>query len=1166
MSLKSVSLNDKYTVNRGRIFISGNQALVRLPMIQRELDRKQGMNTAGFISGYRGSPLGNYDGALWQAKAKLAEHNIVFQPGVNEDLAATAVWGTQQLESLPGATVDGVFSIWYGKGPGVDRSGDPLKHGNMTGTHRNGGVLAIYGDDHPGKSSSIAHQSEQALAAHSIPSLYPADVKDIIDYGLLGWAMSRYTGLWVGLKTVNETVEQTATIDLDLENVQVALPEEGTFPEEGVHFSPGQFAPQLDEMLVTRYKLPLVHAFVRANNIDKVVMDTDRRRLGIVSAGKAYQDVQQALMLLGIDDKRANALGLSLYKVGCIWPLEPQGIKHFAQQQQELFVVEEKKAFLEDQAAKVLYNEPQRPRIVGKFDEQGQGLLPADIQLEPAQIALTIAARLKALGIDDIELEKRVALLRGRSESATKHQPSALARMPYFCSGCPHNCSTKVPEGSFTSAGIGCHAMAVYIRPDMLTFAQMGGEGATWYGLSHFTKTDHIFQNLGDGTYYHSGLMAIRGAVAAGVNITYKILYNDAVAMTGGQPVDGPLSVGEITHQVLHEGVKQCVVVTDNPDAYGTDSGLANGVDVVHRDELERVQRQLRDTSGCTVLIYEQTCAAEKRRRRKRGTLEDPAKRVFINDAVCEGCGDCSAQANCVSIQPKETELGRKRQIDQSSCNKDYSCVKGFCPSFVTVVGGQLRKPQRATFDHKLFDQIPAATQSPIRHDNYGVMVSGIGGTGVITVTAVLGMAAHLENKACSIYDMTGLSQKNGAVYSHLRIANEPAGIRAPRIGMGDADLALGFDMVAALSKEALQTLAQQRTRFIGNSRVAPTATFQKQPDLTMDSDALIHQAREIVGEQHAHFVDATGIGLALMGDTIAANLFMVGYASQLGFLPVSVAALEKAIELNGVAVSFNITAFQLGRLFAWKPELLRDQLTSVVSTEDSQQEESVERIVERRVNLLTEYQDSQYATRYQALLAKVQDAEKRVAERPGSTSLSVTVAKSFAKLMAYKDEYEVARLYTDPAFMEKLNTQFEGDFQLKFNLAPPLLSRKDPVTGHLRKTEFGGWTMAVFKVLAKLKGLRGTPLDIFGYSQERKLERQLITDYEQMIEGLLSELSPDNLEIAVELAQLPEQIRGYAHVKERNIVAVRKQQQALLEKYQNPPPATEYVEVRMVG
>lgn len=1163
MTLKAVSLDDKFTTTKGRVFISGNQALVRLPMIQQQLDHQAGLDTAGFISGYRGSPLGNYDAALWQAKARLADHNIVFQPGVNEDLAATAVWGTQQLDGLPQAKVDGVFAIWYGKGPGVDRSGDPIKHANMSGTHRNGGVLLIYGDDHPGKSSTVAHQSEQALAANSVPSLYPASVEDMLEFGLLGWAMSRYTGLWVGMKTVNETMEQTATVDLDLDSFQPELPNRGVFPEQGVHHRPGQFTPLLDESLVTRYKLPLVHEFVRTNRINKVTLDSAERKLGIIAAGKAYQDVQEALALLDIDRERAELLGVSVFKVGCIWPLEPEGIKAFAQGQQELLFVEEKKPFLEDQAAIILYGQPQRPAIAGKFAQDGEALQPSDVQLEPVDIALLIAARLKKIGVGDAGLEMKVQQVRGRCDAVVDAEPSSLARIPYFCSGCPHNCSTKVPEGSYSSAGIGCHGMAVYIRPETMIFAQMGGEGATWYGLSLFTETKHIFQNLGDGTYYHSGLLAIRGAVATGVNITYKILFNDVVAMTGGQPVDGPLSVADITYQVLHEGVKRCVVVSDNPDSYGPASNLAKGVDVFHRDDLETVQKQLRDTQGCTVLIYEQTCATEKRRRRKRGLLADPKKRAFINDAVCEGCGDCSVQANCVSIQPKETALGRKRQIDQSSCNKDFSCVKGFCPSFVSVVGGELKKPQRAALDSHLFDSIPPAVPAPISDRNYNIMVSGIGGSGVITVSSVLGMAAHIENKACSIYDMTGLSQKNGAVYSHMRIAQETSGILAPRIGVGQADLALGFDLVAALDKDASLSMSQQQTRFIGNSCVSPTAMFQQKPDVLPDSVQLIQKATAAV--ENAYFVDATNIGLALLGDTIAANMFMVGYAAQQGLLPVSVAAIEEAIQLNGVAVAFNLEALSLGRLWAWKPELLQAKIDDHNPEQPVTDEEDLVAITEQRIKLLTSYQNRQYATRYETLLSKVHEAEERLEISAGHKPLSIAVAHNFAKLMAYKDEYEVARLYAEPAFMEKIHARFDGGFKLKLHLAPPLISRKDPLTGEVRKREFGGWVMGLFKVLAKMKRLRSTPLDIFGYTAERKSERKLIDDYEQMVLSLLPNLSASNYDFAVQLAELADQIRGYGHVKEKNIMTVRQQQEVLLNRYRNHQ-ASEYIELRQVS
>jgi indolepyruvate ferredoxin oxidoreductase len=679
-TLRDVRLADKYEVSAGTVFLNGVQALVRLPLLQQQRDQEQGLNTAGFITGYRGSPLGAYDAELLRQKKILDAHNVTFQPGVNEDLAATAVHGSQQLISVGDAKYDGVFSIWYAKGPGVDRSGDAFKHGNVAGVHPNGGVLVVYGDDHPGKSSTVAHQSEQALAANLIPSLYPSNVAEFFAFGLFGWALSRYAGTWVGFKTVNETAEQTATVDLDLDAIKFVSPDPATQPAEGVHYRGGPYNPARDEEILVNYRIPLVHQFVRANGLDRVTQDSKQRRLGVVTAGKSWLDVLRALELLGINSDKADALGIGIYKVGCIWPLEPVGIARFARGQAELFVVEEKKAFLEQQIATVLFNVPERPRLVGKVDELGEPLLSQTAVLDPRDIAAAIYRRLLNLGVDVGDLR----LPADASEPGTGSADTEK-RAPFFCSGCPHSTSTRVPEGSHMLAGIGCHTMAALVRPNSLLPTQMGGEGANWIGLSPFTKTEHVFQNLGDGTYYHSGLLAIRAAVASGINITYKILYNDAVAMTGGQSHDGPLSVFDVLGQVVAEGVRRCVVVSDEPATYRGDGRVPHGVEVFHRDELDAVQRSLRETEGCTVLVYEQTCAAEKRRRRKKGRFPDPAKRMFINSAVCEGCGDCSEQSTCVSLQPVNTSLGRKRQIDQSSCNKDYSCVKGFCPSFVTV-------------------------------------------------------------------------------------------------------------------------------------------------------------------------------------------------------------------------------------------------------------------------------------------------------------------------------------------------------------------------------------------------------------------------------------------------------------------------------------------------
>ena len=1139
-SLREVALDDTFDLDRGRVLIDSVQALVRLPLLQRRMDEAAGLSTSGFISGYRGSPLGRLDDALFRQRRRLYAAGVVFQPGVNEDLAATAIWGTQQLDAVPGATVDGVFGLWYGKGPGVDRSLDVLKHANFAGTHRHGGVLVVFGDDHPGKSSTIAHQSEQALSACLIPVLYPSSVQEFIGYGLLGWALSRYCGLWVGFKTVNETVEQTATVDVDAGAWSALRPPRppGT---PALHYAPGFRPPQETEILVRRHRLPAALDFIRANRIDRQVLGGGGG-LGIVTAGKSHTDVLQALRLLDIDDARAASLGIGLYKVGCIWPLEPDGIAAFAAGRPELLCVEEKAAFLEPQVARILFNGPERPRLLGKRDERGDPLLPSDVQLDARLVATVIGGRLEALGRVDERLRARLDDLKRDRERPVPAGPGK-PRTPYFCSGCPHNSSTRVPDGSLAMAGIGCHTMAILNRADTLPPTHMGGEGINWTGLSRFTSTRHIFQNLGDGTYYHSGLLAIRAAVASGANITYKILYNDAVAMTGGQPIDGPLSVGMITRQVLAEGVKACIVVTDNPDAYAGAADLAPGVTVRHRDDLDRVQRELRGIEGTTVLVYEQTCAAEKRRRRKRGEAPDPAMRLFINAAVCEGCGDCSAQSTCVSLVPKETAFGTKRAIDQSTCNKDFSCLKGFCPSFVTVRGGGLRKRTGAAVDRAAFGDMPDPAVMPLDGRGYNIMIAGIGGTGVITVGAILGMAAHLEGKAASIFDMTGLSQKNGAVYSHLRIARAPADIAAARIGAGEADLVLGFDLVAALSGDAAAVCHPGSTRVVGNSAVAPTSAFQFDGEARPDAAALQALLRERAGAAQVTFVDAARLALELCGDTVMANLFMVGVASQGGLLPVGPPAILRAIELNGVSVEANRQAFELGRLWSHAPRRLQ-AMAGRQPEERPWSEKSVDEIVGERAAHLAAYQDQRLAQRYLGLVDRVRAAEGRVA---AGDRLSRAVANGYAKLLAYKDEYEVARLYADPAFMAALDAQFEGKVRLGFNLAPPLLSRRDPVTGHPRKREFGPWVLHAFRLLARMKGLRGTPLDIFGHTAERRRERRLIVEYEQSIERIIGSLTPANHGTAVELAMLPDRIRGFGHVKEKSIAAAQEQRAALL-------------------
>ncbi len=1143
--MRDVKLTDKYTIDEGMVLMSGTHALVRLPMLQKDRDTRAGLDTGGFISGYRGSPLGSYDQELWRAKDLLESMDIVFQPGVNEDLAATAVWGTQMLAGIPDATKDGVFAIWYGKGPGVDRSGDPFKHGNMAGSHPNGGVLIVAGDDHSGKSSTVAHQSEMALMHAGMPILAPSNVQDTLELGLLGWAMSRYTGLFTGFKMCNEVLEQTMTVELPRLDNGPVLPERGVAPANGFNNFPTHLDRVQSEIVAKRFRWPLVEKFVRANGIDRVLINTGIRRLGIVSTGKAVQDVRQALTLLGLDDAGAAALGISLYQLGCMYPVEREGLAEFADGQAELLFVEEKDGLTEAQAKAILYGRPGAPPIVGKCDETGAFMIPSDEQLDPLQIALVIAERLRRLGSEPASIAERVAGLQGAMGKVASLKPGDAVRAPYFCSGCPHNTGTRFPEGSLAGGGIGCHAMAMYSGPEMLPNTQMGGEGAHWYSLAHFTETPHIFQNIGDGTYYHSGLLAIRGAVAAGVNMTYKILFNDAVAMTGGQPVDGPLTPGDITRQVLAEGVARCIVVTDRPELYDGGSGLGAGVTVHHRDQLDTLQRELREVKGVTVIVYEQTCAAEKRRRRKRGKFPDPAKRMFINSAVCEGCGDCSVQSNCVSVWPKETELGRKRQIDQSNCNKDYSCAKGFCPSFVTVLGAEPRKPKASSLAGEARTDLPEPPLAALE-GAYNVMISGIGGTGVVTVGALLGMAAHIEGRACSVFDMTGLSQKNGAVYSHVRIASSAKDLAAQKLGTGEADLALAFDAVAALSKEPVTTLAADRTVTVVNARITPTPAFQRNPDLVLDQSLIVSRLQMLSATLHG--VDATGLGLALFGDTIAANLFMLGYASQLGLLPVSPASIAKAVEINGVAVAFNQSAFALGRLLVVDPAKIEAAAAATKTAAEFQPLTDLAEIVAHRTDLLTKYQDEAYAARFRALVARVAEAEERVL--PGSTALAVMVARNFAKLMAYKDEYEVARLHADPAFQRELAATFEDGAKIRYNLAPPLFSKRDPETGHLLKREFGPWVGKLFPLLAKGKRLRGTAFDPFGRTAERKMERALIDEYEARMREIAADLSPANHKFAVEAASLPGQIRGYGHVKEASVEQVRGLERSVMERF----------------
>jgi indolepyruvate ferredoxin oxidoreductase len=1181
--LRQVTLDDKYDATEGRVYLTGTQALVRLPLMQRQRDLAAGLNTAGYISGYRGSPVGGYDQALWRARRQLDAHHVKFVPGLNEDLAATAIWGTQQVGCFPGARYDGVFSIWYGKGPGVDRSGDALRHANQAGTSQHGGVLAIAGDDHGAKSSTMAAQTDFIFQAVGMPVLAPATVQDYIDLGLHGFAMSRFSGLWVAMKAVTDTIETAAIVDVDPQRVRPVLPALGEPAPGGLNLRiPDDTFLKLEERLM-RHKLPAAIAYARANRLDAHVLgraDIGEGgapcRLAIVSSGKAWLDVMQALADLGIDDACAQRIGLKVFKVAMPWPLEPSAVAAFCEGATEVLVIEEKRSLIEAQLKEHLYALAVRPRIVGKRDEQGRPCVPEYGELSPAFCARLIAARLATLAseaphdeargvLDDAtraRLAARVALLDARDRSASL-QVVALERIPYFCSGCPHNTSTRVPEGSRALAGIGCHYMAQWMDRSTSTFTQMGGEGMTWVGQAPFTDTAHVFQNLGDGTYNHSGSLAIRHAVASGVRMTYKILFNDAVAMTGGQTHDGRLTPAGVVRQVKAEGVRRVVVVTDEPQKYPAGYFDAD-VAVRHRSDLDAVQRELRDEEGVTVLVYDQTCAAEKRRRRKRGAFPDPDRRAFINEAVCEGCGDCGLKSNCVSIEPVETEFGRKRAINQSACNKDFSCVNGFCPSFVSVEGGKPRRGRGAvSVDDSIAIGLPEVALPPIA-DTWSLLVTGIGGTGVVTIGQVLGMAAHLEGRGVTVLDMAGLAQKNGAVMSFVRFGREPGVLHAPRIGIASADAVIGCDIVVTAGRDALQRMAPGHTRVVANVAVTPTADFTRNADWRFPRGSMEGAVQQAAGADRVAFVDATGLATSLFGDAIAANMFLLGFAWQKGLVPVSARAIDRAIELNEVAIDMNRRAFLWGRRAAIDPERVAQQAAQPQAQPVSRRlSATLDELVARRVDHLTDYQNEAWARRYLRLVEAVRDAERALgpakpdpmpagaseagaAVDEGHWPLTEAVARYAFKLMAYKDEYEVARLYTNGGFAERLAEQFEGDYRLRFHLAPPLLARRNRA-GELVKSEYGPWVMTAFRLLARMRRLRGTWLDPFGRTEERRWERRLIDEYESTILGLLPRLDPTRRALAVAIASVPEHIRGFGHVKARHGETASRQREALL-------------------
>ncbi|MCO5162404.1 MAG: indolepyruvate ferredoxin oxidoreductase family protein [Mesorhizobium sp.] len=1151
MTLHDVTLDDKFDLSKERIFLSGAQAVIRMLLMQRERDRRMGLDTAGFVSGYRGSPLGGLDQQFWRAKRQLEASSIVFQPGLNEELAATACWGSQQTELLGEGKHDGVFSVWYGKGPGVDRSGDVFRHANLAGTSKHGGVLALMGDDHTAESSTNAHATEFLFVDTMIPILNPAGVQELVDYGLYGFAMSRFAGTWAAIKCVKDNIESTASVDVSLDRLNIVLPE--------IDLPPGglNIRHELDQMgqeaRLHEYKRAAAAAFIRANGLNRIVYSGGpNARIGIITVGKSYLDVRQALDDLGIDEARAGQIGLRLFKVAAPWPLDVEHIADFARGLDTVIVVEEKRSLIEVQMRENLYGTATQPLIVGKKDERGEWLFPAKGALDPNEIAIAVGERiLKTVGHSE-EIAARVAQLK-QYQAMLADTKDVASRTPYFCSGCPHNSSTKVPEGSLAGAGIGCHFMALWMDRQTVGFTAMGGEGAQWIGQAPFSKRGHMFQNLGDGTYNHSGSLAIRFAHASNANITYKILYNDAVAMTGGQPHEGGLRVDQIARQVRAEGVERIAVVTDEPGKYAGQAEFPPGTTFNHRDDLDAVQRELREVKGVSVLLYDQTCAAEKRRRRKRGTFPDPDKRVIINELVCEGCGDCGVKSNCVSVQPVETEFGRKRRIDQSSCNKDFSCVNGFCPSFVTVHGAKLRKAEGIAGASDPLAGVPEPRLFPLGEGGWACIVDGIGGTGVVTIGAILGMAAHLEGKGCGMIDMAGLAQKGGAVFSHIRIAPTPDDINAIRVSAGKADLVLGCDLVVSGAKKVLASAREGRTIFVANTAEVMPGDFTRQTDFSLPTERLKKAIRQAVGEENAHFFDATKSASTLFGNSVGANMFMLGFAYQHGGLPVSAEAVEKAIELNGEAVKMNVAAFRWGRRAAHDPEAVRRLVQSVQGADKPALAQTLDEVIARRVEFLTAYQNAAYAKRYAERIERLRQAEARALT--GSTAVTEAAARNLFKLMAVKDEYEVARLYTDGSFKKQLAAQFQGFDRLEFHLAPPILGRKG-ADGQPRKSSFGPWMMKGFGVLAALRGLRGTALDIFGYSAERRMERRLLSDYETDLDLIEKHLAPASLDAAVALASVPALIRGYGHVKAGNAAKAEGERSRLIGRLVASPAA----------
>ncbi len=1129
-----VTLADKYALETGRAFMTGVQALVRLPMLIRTIDRAAGLNTAGFISGYRGSPLGTYDMQLEQAKDLLDAHDILVQRGINEDLGATAVWGTQHVPLFQGHRKDGVFGLWYGKGPGVDRTGDVFKHANFAGTSALGGVLALAGDDHSCKSSTLPNQSEFAFADAEMPVLSPATIDEVIDFGAKGIQMSRYSGCWIGMKTIADLMDASASVHLDPARYNVRIPDY-RLPEGGLNIRLND-TPEAKEIRHRHYQLPAAQAFARKNGFDPVRIDTPRARLGLAASGKGYLHVLDALRLLEIDEAEAHHIGLRLWKVGMVWPLDPVSAKDFADGLETVLVVEERRALIEPQLRDALYTLPdgRRPHVLGKVDRWGAPLIRDTMDLDTAHVAISLFEVLPEFARTEYRkaiVEQAKARAAARDGVTTLHQ-----RKPFYCAGCPHNTSTTVPEGSRATAGIGCHYM-VQFMPDRHSeiCTHMGGEGVTWVGQAPFTDEPHIFANLGDGTYFHSGLLAIRQAVAAHVNITYKILYNDAVAMTGGQHVDGVLHPVTVAQQVAAEGVKHIVLVSDHPDRWRGHPSMPPRVSFYHRDDIEVAEAELKALKGTTVLIYDQMCATELRRRRKRGLAPQKKERIFINSAVCEGCGDCSVKSNCIAVGPKDTELGRKREIDQSACNIDTSCVKGFCPSFVSIDGAQLKKAKAGDITHLVTD-LPDIVPPSLTERPYNILLTGIGGLGVTSLSAMLGMAAHIDEAEVVCVDQIGLAQRGGAVDAHIRMARQGHPLPGGRIPLGEADTLIAADMVTAHGKSSLPLLSKDRTVGWLNSTLTPTAEFTL--DSTHTVFDVLSMTRRVKGAvETLSMIDAAGLARRFLGDAVYALMVMLGAAWQSGLVPLSRAAVEKAITLNGAEVKANLMAFSLGRAF------VAGRLDTPEKPENTDAPFDLDAFVTARISDLTDYQNAAYAQRYADLVDLARRADGVFGE---------AVARNAFKLMAYKDEYEVARLYMRPEFRQSLSEQFENPDKVSVFLAPPLLGEKD-AQGNPKKRKFGPWIFKLFNVLQRFKALRGTAFDVFGYSEERRTERQLVADYFELIERLCAELTIEKRDIATALARLPEDIRGFGHVKAGNLAKAEAHRTELLAQFDAP-------------